>query len=639
MAHKQASTTVMDDSTKLNADRNALGSHLQPIWVPSVEAIEQSNIKAAMRQLSFNSYDCLYRWSVAQPAQFWSWVVDQLRIQFAERPVGMQIVDDSAWFAGARMNIAASCFQAPADSIAIICGNESGDVTRITVRELHAEACRVASGLRKLGLKSGDAVGLFMSMNARAVAIYLGTILAGCVVVSLADSLSREQILLRLKIGQAKAVCTTEFLLRGGNRIPLYSRVSGANIPVIVVDDNASDQTLLDDRDLTWESFVESEACEEVAYVDASSTINILFSSGTTGEPKAIPWDHVTPIRAASDGHFHQDIHPRDVVAWPTNFGWMMGPWLTFATLINQGTIAIFDGSPTGEPFGRFVQEAGVNILGVVPTLVCRWRQSGCMGKCDWSSIRLFSSTGECSNPSDMQYLSKLAGGKPIIEYCGGTEVGGGYLSSTVVQPNIPSTFSTPTLGSEYVILDDQGLEANVGEAYLVSPALGMSRKLLNANHFDVYYRDVPARRDNKRLRRHGDRLERLGNGYARVLGRSDDTFNISGIKVSSVELERSIGSLDEVSEVAVIAVPQSCGGPNRLVACVGIGDKAPPDTEALHKRMQSHINEGLCPLFKIDELFICSKLPRTASNKLNRRELRALYEQGRRLNVVSDAT
>jgi acetyl-CoA synthetase len=476
-----------------------------------------------------------------------------------------------------------------------------------------------------------------MPMNARSVSIYLGAILAGCAVVSLADSLSRAQLLLRLNIGKAKVVFAAEFIQRNSKLVPLASRIADTSLPIILADGPGSIGGPSTDRVIAWDSFVQPDASEFIAYAEPSTAINILFSSGTTGEPKAIPWDHVTPIRAASDGHFHQDIHAGDVVAWPTSYGWMMGPWLTFAALINRGTIALFDGAPTGSAFGRFVQDAGVNIQGVVPTLVSRWRQSRCMEEFDWSAIRLFSSTGECSNPSDMQYLSDLANGKPVIEYCGGTEVGGGYISSTIVQPNLPSLFSTPTLGSEYLILDDHGRAADVGEAYLMSPALGMSRRLLNANHFDVYYRDVPAGPDQRTLRRHGDRLQRLPNGYTRILGRTDDTFNISGIKVSSVELERALGPLREVAEVAVIAVPQPGGGPNRLVACAGFGDKPRPDKNALQARMQTLISEMYSPLFKLDDLLICSRLPRTASNKINRREIRALYEQECGLNVGAD--
>ncbi len=133
--------------------------------------------------------------------------------------------------------------------------------------------------------------------------------------------------------------------------------------------------------------------------------MNILFSSGTTGEPKAIPWSQTTPIKCAADAHFHQDVRPGGVVVWPTNLGWMMGPWLIFAALMNRAALGLFYGAPTGREFGRFVQDCGATMLGVVPTLVKTWRNSGCMEGLDWRGVEVISSTGECSNADDMRWL------------------------------------------------------------------------------------------------------------------------------------------------------------------------------------------------------------------------------------------
>jgi acetyl-CoA synthetase len=605
---------------------------LTPIWYPDADTVNRSNIATAMRNMSFASYDQFHSWSVRQPVEFWSRVLDTLQIRFAQPPreILANGKPDSgpAWLPGAQLNIVESCFQAAPDATAIICGRENGEMSKVTYRELRNEVNQVANGLRRLGVEPGDAVALFMPMNARSVAIYLGSILAGCVVISIADSFSRAQVLLRLQIGKAKVIFTSGFVHRGEKEIPLYVRAAGAILPVIVADDVAPRNLTLQPGDMLWNSFRGGDSFDDVVHTDATTPINVLFSSGTTGEPKAIPWDHLTPIRSASDGHFHQDIHPGDAFAWPTNFGWMMGPWLTFATLINRGTIALFDGAPFGETFGRFVQDAAVNILGVVPSMVCRWRQTRSMEKLDWSAIRLFSSTGECSNPSDMQYLSQLAGGKPVIEYCGGTELGGGYISSTVVQPNIPSTFSTPVLGSEFVILGDNDLPSTIGEAYLIHPALGMSRRLLNGDHSEIYFRGTPSGPNGEVLRRHGDQLELLPNGYFRALGRTDDAINLGGIKVGSAELERVIMEHGDISEVAVIGVSKRDGGPNRLVACIRASAEERPDKELLKKRIQKAISEKLSPLFKLDDVFICAQLPRTASNKVMRRELRNMYEQ-----------
>jgi acetyl-CoA synthetase len=268
----------------------------------------------------------------------------------------------------------------------------------------------------------------------------------------------------------------------------------------------------------------------------------------------------------------------------------MMGPWLIFAALINRATIALFDGSPLERDYGEFIAQARVTMLGVVPSMVRRWRETQCMDGLDWSSIRAFSSTGECSNPSDMRFLSELAGGRPVIEYCGGTEIGGGYIASTVVQPNRPGAFSSPALGSRLVIFDELGRPAETGELFLVPPAMGLSGTLLNRDHDEVYHADVPVGPNGERLRRHGDEFERLPDGYYRALGRADDTMNLGGIKIGAAEIERAVAGVGAVAEVAAIAVAPPGGGPARLIVCAGMGASSAPDSLALREAMNQAI-------------------------------------------------
>jgi acetyl-CoA synthetase len=154
----------------------------------------------------------------------------------------------------------------------------------------------------------------------------------------------------------------------------------------------AKDQVSLPLRagDRTWAEFLKVEdhleGSSESAPKDRFEAVprapedhlNILFSSGTTGEPKAIPWTHTTPLKCAADAHFHQNIQPGDVLVWPTNTGWMMGPWSIFAALMNRATLGLYYGAPTGREFCRFVEEAGATMLGVVPSLVKAWRSTDC---------------------------------------------------------------------------------------------------------------------------------------------------------------------------------------------------------------------------------------------------------------------
>ena len=261
----------------------------------------------------------------------------------------------------------------------------------------------------------------------------------------------------------------------------------------------------------------------------------------------------------------------------------MMGPWLIYASLINSATIALYDGVPTGRDFGVFVQNAKVRMLGVVPTLVRAWKNTDCMHGLDWHAIRAFSSTGECSNPEEMLFLMSLAGYKPIIEYCGGTEIGGGYITGTRVEPAAPSTFTTPALGIDFRLFDENRERTENGEVFIVPPSLGLSTSLLNADHNEVYFAGTP----QPNLRRHGDAIERLSNRFEdepwlagikyRVHGRVDDTMNLSGIKASSAEIEEVLNAVDTVRETAAVAVSPKDGGPEstRYLRCAGsIGDR-----------------------------------------------------------------
>jgi len=605
-----------------------------PVWVPDRERLQESNIAVLMRELGIDDYSELHRWSVEHRADFWQHAIERLGIDFTSRPDRILDLSDGStqprWLPGAELNIVSSCFQPPDCTIAVAIGREGSDrIETITYGELEALVNRVANGLVAQGFSPGDAIALYMPMNLECVAAYLGIIRAGCVVVSIADSFAPREIRRRLEIADAAGIITVDQFTRGGRTIALYDKVRSAGASrAIVVTEDGREPIDLRSGDLTWHDFLGDETSFDAAGADPSAVTNILFSSGTTGDPKAIPWTHLTPIKAAMDGHFHQDIRPGDVVAWPTNIGWMMGPWLIYATLINRACIALYEGLPSGRGFTDFVRRAGVNCLGVVPSLVRAWKDSGACDEVDWSMIRTFSSTGEPSNRRDYLWLMSRAGyHAPVIEYCGGTEIGGGHLTGTVVQPASPATFSTPALGLDVVVLDDEGLpvaDGEEGELFLVPPAIGLSQELLNRDHDAVYYAGCPAGPNGELLRRHGDQVERLPGGFFRAQGRADDTMNLGGIKVSSLELERVLEHHPAVFESAAVAVQPEGEGAERLVVFAVLSDDA--NVGDLQSELGKSLASELNPLFKIHDLVIVDTLPRTASNKLMRRELRAKY-------------
>lgn len=617
-----------------------------PCWIPGEKRVARSNVANWMEQLNLQDVHQFHQWTAHHRNSFWAMVLDELNIAFRREPDSIMAPRSSAekpeWLPGARFNIVESCFQASGDQLALISGDSSGAMTYRSYRELQERANQVGNCLLSEGFQQGDCFGVIMPVSFESIAIYLGIIQAGMVTVSIADSFAGQEIDSRLQIANAKAVFSYEFLERSGKRIPLGDRVRDATaLPVYTVATDAGESGVVSSAAAaeSWQERLEGQPTEFEAVVgNPSDPINVLFSSGTTGDPKAIPWNHTTPIKCAMDGMLHLDLVPGDVVAWPTNLGWMMGPWLIFATLINRGTIAVYDDAPMGSGFGAFVESAKVNVLGVIPSLVRVWRQSGCNEPYDWSSIKTYSSTGEASNADDMFYLSWLAGFKPIIEYCGGTEIGGGYISSTVVQNNAPASFSTPAFGLDVEILSDS-IDASAGEEdryravengelFISPPSIGLSIDLLNRDHSDTYFKSCP-KKNGIRLRRHGDFFQKLGGGYYAAGGRTDDTMNLGGIKVSSVEIECILNQLPGLSESAAVAIPLEESGPDCLVVFyvvepdVGDGDLSSEPSDWLHAMNQA-IRSQLNPLFKIRKIIPRDSLPRTASNKIMRRKLRS---------------
>ena len=642
--HPFALHQLLYETVYADFDRATYGP--PPAWFPTDEDITKANITRLMMELNIKTYPEFHAWTVRNRDTFWQMMIGALGIKTVSTNAKPQQDATGIVTNLHKLNIVESCFNAPPDTIAVVTQQENNEnLVTLTYHELECLTNRVANGLVEIGMRQGDAVAVDMPMNAESVAIYLGIVKAGCVVVGIADSFAPDEIATRLRIGNAKAIFTQDYINRAGKRLPLYEKVIAANAPKAVVFSAACKLNLAVEKscegsdtvaqlqreeDMTWNDFLSDTETFTAIPCPPDAHTNILFSSGTTGEPKAIPWTHTTPIKCAADAYLHHDIHFGDVLAWHTNLGWMMGPWLIYASLINKATIALYDGVPTGRDFGVFVQNAKVSMLGVVPTLVRAWKNTECMHGLDWHAIRAFSSTGECSNPEEMLYLMSLAGYKPVIEYCGGTEIGGGYVTGTRIQPAAPSTFTTPALGLDFLLFDDDGNPSDNGEVFIVPPSLGLSTSLLNTDHSEVYFAGTP--RPN--LRRHGDAIERLGNKFEdepwltgmkyRVHGRVDDTMNLSGIKVSSAEIEEVLNVVDGIQETAAVAVSSEDGGPSQLVIYTVLAASASePMKQEIHATLQVALSEHLNPLFRIHDVVIVDTLPRTASNKVMRRLLR----------------
>jgi acetyl-CoA synthetase len=617
--------------------RKIFGNNPAPAaWIPDAKTIENSNIGQAMKTLGFNNFADFHHFSRTEHDKFWEYTIEKLGIIFHKK--FDKVIDNpddaenARWLTGAELNIADSCFRAEKDKTAIYTAGEGTEITAITYGELEKLVNRAANGFYKIGLQKGDRVIIYMPLSAEAVILYLGMVRAGIQVVSVADSFSTVELEKRCAMIDAKAVCTTDGYQYAGKFLPIFDKVKAGKTPRAILVRYGKNEPDLRENDILYNDFLSENEDFTSVKSDAYGITNILFSSGTTKEPKAIPWTHLTPIKGASDGFYHHDIKAGDVVTWTTSMGWMMGPWVMYAAFINRASLALFTGSAASEEFGEFAQETGITMMGTIPSLVKVWRKNKSMEKYQWK-VRVFSSTGEPSNAEDYLYLMSLTGYRsPVIEYCGGTEIGGGYITGSVVQAASPSVFTTPALGLNFVLFDEENQNTDfgqIGQVFLQTPALGISQSLLNKNHHEEYFAGCPLY-EGRTLRRHGDAFLKDKQAYDdstiyRSTGRVDDAMNIGGIKVSAVEIEETVNQHPLVFESAAIAVQEENGGPEQLIVYY-VPKSDIPDEAALHKEIQKMLATEMNPLFRLSKLIRRPNLPRTASNKIMRRELRKEY-------------
>ena len=269
-----------------------MSHELQPDWVPTKGIIAQSNLKYLMDKLEIYNFKELHSWSVKHFEAFWEYSIERLGIVFQEpyrKICNLEKgIEKAEWLSGARFNIIDSCFKKENyDSLAII-ESWKGERITFTYEALETYVNRFAQGLVRHGLKKGDAIAICMPMTWHAVVAYLGIIKVGGIVVYIADSFSADEMNIRFEITKPKAVLTMDYLYRGEKIHPLYEKLQKTSIPRILVI-KTDRETKLRPQDLEWDHLLSNYATVTSYAGTADDIINILFSSGTTGEPKAIP--------------------------------------------------------------------------------------------------------------------------------------------------------------------------------------------------------------------------------------------------------------------------------------------------------------------------------------------------------------
>jgi len=588
----------------------------------------------------------LHEKSIANPEWFWNSVLEALQIEFYEPYSAVvdlsQGIEWPHWCVNGKMNIVHNCLDkwigTPTESrVAIRWEGEEGATRVITYGELYREVNRFANGLRQLGLKKGEVVGIFMPMVPEIAVATFALAKIGALILPLFSGFGAAAVAARLMDAQATGLITADGFYRRGGAVDLASVASEAllgasSIKRTIVLPRLGTATVRSGAGrLSWEEVIAGQSEKSATErTEADDSLMIIYTSGTSGKPKGALHTHCGfPIKAAQDMMHGLDLSANDTLYWVTDMGWMMGPWELFGATLHGATMLFYDGAldhPGPSRLWRLVEEHGVTILGVSPTLVRVLMRHGdeSVEQHDLSKLRILASTGEPWNPEPWRWLFEKVGKKrlPIINYSGGTEIAGGILMGNVLTPLKPCAFSGPLPGMAADVVDDNGrpVRNQVGELIIRQPWIGMTRGFWHdpQRYLQTYWSRFP------KIWLHGDWAAIDEDGLWYVLGRSDDTIKVGGKRVGPAEIESILVEHPAVSEAAAIGVPDPLRGEAVICFCVLVSGEH--GDEALAEALKEKVARSLGKPLKPEAIKFVSDLPKTRNAKIMRRVIRAGY-------------
>ena len=611
-------------------------------WEPTPERIAEANVTRLMRAAGVDTIDELRRWSVADIDAFWDLVVRDLGLPF-DRPYthvrdSSRGIEWTTWFVDGRLNLTTACVDRWRDDPiagvrpAIVCEDERGSVRRLTFAELGAAVDAVAAGLRRRRIGPGDSVGVLMPMAPEAVIAAYAIAKVGATYVPLFSGFAAAAIASRLNDAQAKLVFTTDWSWRRGRQVPLKPALDDAlaecpTVDTVVAWDRGGAVGARGPRDVTWEEF--APAIDERVTAEPTSAEDVLllgYTSGTTGKPKGAVHTHAGfLVKVASEVAYEFDVRAGDVFFWLTDMGWVMGPLSTFGTHANGATLLLYEGAPDTPGPGRLWELAErhrVTMLGVSPTLIRSLKTHGSAvpAASDLTSVRVFGSTGEPWDEDSYQWLSREVGGGsvPIINFSGGTEVGGAFLAPFVVEPIKSCSLGGPSLGMDVDVFGPDGapVRGELGELVCRQPWPAMTRGVWGdpERYHEAYWSTFPG------VWRHGDWAMVDDDGRWFLYGRSDEAINIAGKRVGPAEVEGVLVAHGDVAEAAAVGVPDGLKG--EAIWCFWTpADGGGPDVSAeLARSVGSQLGKPFTP----SKVMRVDALPKTRSAKILRRAIRA---------------
>jgi acetoacetyl-CoA synthetase len=598
-----------------------------PIWRPAPAAIESSELTRYQRWLearlgrTFEDYRALWEWSTTDLEGFWGSLWDYFEIAASvpyERVLGRRTMPGAEWFPGAELSYAEHVFRGKRDDdVAIVHASETRPLAELRWGELRELTASIAGGLRARGVTRGDRVVAYMPNIPETTAAFLACASIGAVWSSCSPDFGVRSVIDRFAQIEPKILLTVDGYHYGGKAIERSADVAtlraampgieGAFVlPCLGSEGNWDD--LLEPGELTFEQ------------LPFDHPLWVLYSSGTTGLPKAIVHgqgaillEHLKKLR------LHMDARPGDRVFWFTTTGWMMWNLLT-SGLLTDAAIVLYDGSP-GQPdlnrLWELAADAGITCFGTSAAYI-----SACMkaelepraGR-DLSRLRSLGSTGSPLSSDGFRWVYDSLGDVWLFSTSGGTDVCSAFVGGVPTLPVYEGELQARSLGAKVESFDAAGNELTgaVGELVLTEPLPSMPLYLWGdtdgSRYHESYFSMYPG------IWRHGDWIEITERGTAIIYGRSDSTINRGGVRMGTSELYSAALALPEVVDALAVDLPRE-GTPGWLVLFVVLREGARLDDE-LAGQIKARIREDCSPRHVPDEIAAVPAVPRTLSGKL----------------------
>ena len=611
------------------------------VFKPREDFVNQTNVKHWMDKHKIQTLEELYK-----KAENWEWFWEEVSKDFIEwyKPYN-KVVEWTPpwikWFIGAKYNIVHDALDKHVlswrkNKVAIIFEGEPGDVRKLTYNDLYIEVNKLANGLRKIGIKKGDRVGIYMPMLPELPIAMLACAKIGAVHSVVFSGFSSIALRDRINDCEAKAVITCDSFWRRGKKVYLKQQTDEAleNAPsvkhVIVYKRTGDTVPWNCDRDIWWHDAIMDMPREcETEELDANDPLFFLYTSGTTGKPKGIIHAHGGyAVGTAYTMSWVFDIKDNDIYWCAADIGWITGhSYIVYAPLILGSTSIIYEGAPDWPEPNRWweiIERYGVTILYTSPTSVRLFMRFGeeWPKKHDLSTLRLLGSVGEPINPEAWMWYYKNIGSEScqIMDTWWQTETGNFVISPLPITPLKPGSATKPLPGMSAEVYNEEGesVKNAGGSLVLTHPWPGMLRGIYkNPDRYkETYWSKF------KGVYTAGDVSRKDDDGYFWIQGRADDVLKISGHRIGNSEVESALVSHPLVAEAAVIGKPHELKGES--ITSFVVLKKGIEPSDQLKTELKDHVSKELGKIAKPDEIWFVTDVPKTRSGKIMRRVIRA---------------